>query len=73
MRGNVAKTDTQYIVLKEEVEKTVSTAIEDKLTELGIDGVRCDPTTRRLYPQNTLASVVLVVTRTMRATAYIGY
>ena len=33
--------------------------IEDKLTELGIDGVRCDPTTRRLYPQNTLASVVL--------------
>ena len=59
VREKLTKTDTQYIVLKKEVEKTVSTAIEDKLTELGIDGVRCDPTTRRLYPQNTLASVVL--------------
>ena len=50
VREKLTKTDTQYIVLKKEVEK---------ITELGIDGVRCDPTTRRLYPQNTLASVVL--------------
>ena len=38
VREKLTKTDTQYIVLKKEVEKTVSTAIEDKLTELGIDG-----------------------------------
>lgn len=59
VREKLTKTDTQYIVLKKEVEKTVSSKIEDKLTELGIDGIRCDPTTRRLYPQNTLASTVL--------------
>ena len=36
VREKLTKTDTQYIVLKKEVEKTVSTAIEDKLTELGM-------------------------------------
>lgn len=59
VRTKLTDTTTQYIVLKKEVEKTLSDKIEDKLTELGIDGVRCDPTTRRIYPQNTLASTVL--------------
>ena len=33
--------------------------MRDYLTEEELDGVRCDPTTRRIYPQNELASNVI--------------
>ncbi len=59
MRDDLTDTSTQYIVLKKDVEKTMADKIEDKLTELDLDGVRCDPTTKRLYPQNSLAANVL--------------
>ena len=59
IRGKLTDTSTQYIVLKKEVEKTLADKIEKKLTKLDIDGVRCDPTTKRIYPQNSLAANVL--------------
>ena len=59
IRGKLTDTTTQYIVLKKEVEKTLADKIEKKLTKLDIDGVRCDPTTKRIYPQNSLAANVL--------------
>ncbi len=59
IREKLTDTSTQYIVLKKEVEKTLADKIEKKLTKLDIDGVRCDPTTKRIYPQNTLAANVL--------------
>ncbi|MBQ6632872.1 MAG: PASTA domain-containing protein [Ruminococcus sp.] len=59
IRSKLTDTTTQYIVLKKEVEKTLADKIEKKLTKLDIDGVRCDPTTKRIYPQNSLAANVL--------------
>ncbi len=48
-----------YVILKNGVEKTVADKIEDYLTEEELDGVRCDPTTKRFYPQNTMLSSVI--------------
>ena len=59
VRKKLTDSSSQYVVLKKEVEKTLSEEIENKLTELSLDGVRCDPTTKRVYPQNSLAANVL--------------
>ncbi len=59
VRDKLTDTTSQYIILKKEVEKTLRDEINDKLTDLQIDGVRGDPTTRRVYPQNSLAANVL--------------
>lgn len=48
-----------YIILKKNVEKTTADKIEDYLTEQKLDGVRCEPATKRFYPQNELASNVI--------------
>ncbi len=49
----------QYVVMKKEVEKTAADKIEDFLSEIDVDGIRCDPTTKRFYPQDTLAANVI--------------
>ena len=59
VRSKLGDTSQQYIVLKESVEKTLRDEIDAKLTELKIDGVRGEPNTRRVYPQETLAAHVL--------------
>lgn len=59
VKKRLTDSSSRYVILKKEVEKTLSEEIENKLTELGIDGVRCDPTTKRVYPQNSLAANVL--------------
>lgn len=59
VRERLTDTSTSYIVLKKEVDKTLRDEIDNKLTELGIDGVRGEPTTKRIYPQNSLAANVL--------------
>ena len=59
VKKKLTATDTQYSILKKEVEKTTLDEIEDKLTELGVDGIRGEPTTKRVYPQNSLAANVL--------------
>ena len=48
-----------YNILKKEVEKSVADKIEDFMTEHGLDGIRCDPTSKRFYPQNSLAANVI--------------
>ncbi|MGN1134571.1 MAG: penicillin-binding transpeptidase domain-containing protein [Oscillospiraceae bacterium] len=48
-----------YVILKKNVEKETADKIEDYLTEEELDGVRCDPTTKRFYPQNTMLSNVI--------------
>ncbi len=59
VREKLSDTSSQYIVLQNEVEKTLRDEIEAKLTELHIDGVRGEPQTKRVYPQETLAAHVL--------------
>ena len=59
VRNQLGNTASQYIVLREEVEKALRDEIEAKLTELKIDGVRGEPQTRRVYPQEALAAHVL--------------
>ena len=59
VRKKLTNTNTQYSILKKEVEKTTLDQINDKMTELGVDGIRGEPTTKRVYPQNSLASNVL--------------
>lgn len=59
VREKLGDTNTQYVVLKREVEKTLRDEINDKLTELSIDGIRGEPTTKRMYPQGDLAANVL--------------
>lgn len=59
VREKLTRTDTSYVILKKEVEKTLKDEIEDKLTELSVDGIRGEPTTKRVYPQNSLAANVL--------------
>lgn len=49
----------RYVIIKKEVEKTVADKIENYLSEEELDGVRCDPTTKRFYPQNQMASNVI--------------
>lgn len=59
VREKLSDTSTQYIILKNEVEKTLRDEIDAKLTELHIDGVRGEPQTKRVYPQEALAAHVL--------------
>ncbi len=49
----------RYTILKKEVEKTDADKIENFLTEHKLDGIRCDPTSKRFYPQNSLAANVI--------------
>lgn len=56
---DISDKTSRYVIMKKEVEKTDADAIEDFLDELSIDGIRCDPTTKRYYPQNDLASNVI--------------
>jgi stage V sporulation protein D (sporulation-specific penicillin-binding protein) len=51
--------DSRYVIMKKEVEKTEADKIEDYLSAESLDGIRCDPTTKRFYPQNTLAANVI--------------
>lgn len=50
---------SRYVIIKKNVEKTTADKIEDYLSEEGLDGIRCDPSTKRFYPQNELASNVI--------------
>ncbi len=59
VRKALTDTDTRYKIIKRDVERSVSDEIEKKLTELKVDGVRCDPTTNRVYPQSSLAANVI--------------
>lgn len=59
IREKISDENSQYVILKKDVEKTVADKIEDYLTKEELDGVRCDPTTRRIYPQNELAANVI--------------
>ena len=59
VRDRLSDTSSQYIVLKNDVEKTLRDEIDSKLTELHIDGVRGEPQTKRVYPQEALAAHVL--------------
>lgn len=51
--------ESQYEIIKKNVEKAVAVRIEDYLTEENLDGVRCEPTNKRFYPQGSLASSVI--------------
>lgn len=51
--------NSRYVIMKKEVEKTEADKIEDFLSEMELDGIRCDPTTKRFYPQNSLAANVI--------------
>ncbi|MCR5541565.1 MAG: PASTA domain-containing protein [Ruminococcus sp.] len=59
VRSKLGDITSQYIILSEGVEKTLRDEIEDKLTELKIDGVRGEPQTKRVYPQESLAAHIL--------------
>lgn len=49
----------RYVILKKEIEKTDADEIEKFLSEQELDGIRCDPDTKRFYPQNSLAANVI--------------
>ena len=51
--------DSMYEIIKKEVEKTTCDKIEKFMSDNDFDGVRCEPTTKRFYPQNELAGAVL--------------
>ena len=59
VRAKLGNTASQYIVLQEEIEKTLRDEIEAKLTELHVDGIRGEPQTKRVYPQESLAAHIL--------------
>ena len=59
VRKMLTDESSRYKIIKRDVERSLSTEIEKKLTELSVDGVRCEPTTNRVYPQNSLASNVI--------------
>ena len=59
VRKALTDESSRYKVIKRDVERSLSTDIEKKLTELDIDGVRCEPSTNRMYPQNSLAANVI--------------
>lgn len=59
VKKKLTATDTQYSIIKKNVEKTILDEIEKKLTELDMDGVRGEPTTKRVYPQGSLSANVL--------------
>ena len=51
--------NSMYEVIKKEVEKTTCDRIDKFMSDNDLDGVRCEPTTKRFYPQNELAGAVL--------------
>lgn len=51
--------DTQYIVLKEQVEKPIADEIDDFFNEWGFVSVRNEEDTKRYYPQKDLAASVI--------------
>ena len=59
VREKCENTDSRYEIIKKNVEKTVAVQIEEYLTNEDLDGVRCEPTTKRFYPQGSLASNVI--------------
>ncbi len=59
VRKALTDESSRYKIIKRDVERSVSTEIEKKLTELDVDGVRCEPTTNRVYPQSSLAANVI--------------
>ncbi len=59
VRKSLTDESSRYKIIKRDVERSLSTEIENKLTELDVDGVRCEPTTNRVYPQSSLASNVI--------------
>lgn len=59
IKDDINDETSRYVVMKREVEKTDADKIEKFLSKLGVDGIRCDPTTKRFYPQNTLAANVI--------------
>ena len=59
VRSALTDEKSRYKIIKRNVDKSVADAVEKKLTELSVDGVRCEPTTNRVYPQNSLAANVI--------------
>lgn len=59
LAGKLSDKSMRYVVLKKEVEKTDADEIEKFLSEQELDGIRCDPDTKRFYPQNSLAANVI--------------
>lgn len=59
IRKHIDAENSRYEILKREVEKTEADKIEKYLSEIAIDGIRCDPTTKRFYPQSSLAANVI--------------
>jgi stage V sporulation protein D (sporulation-specific penicillin-binding protein) len=51
--------DSMYEIIKKEVEKTTCDKINKFLSKNELDGIRCEPTTKRFYPQKTLAANVI--------------
>ena len=48
VRKSLTDESSRYKIIKRDVERSLSTEIENKLTELDVDGVRCEPTTNRV-------------------------
>ena len=59
VRGYCTNKESRYEIIKKNVEKTVAAKIENYLTEESLDGIRCEPGTKRFYPQGSLAANVI--------------
>ena len=59
VRGYCTNKESRYEIIKKNVEKAAAVKIENYLTEEGLDGVRCEPGTKRFYPQGALAANVI--------------
>ena len=59
VREKCQNLDSRYEIIKKDVDKTLAVKIENYLSEEKLDGVRCEPSTKRFYPQGALASNVI--------------
>ena len=59
VRARCTNKESRYEIIKKNVEKSLATEIEQYLTDEGLDGVRCEPSSKRFYPQGALASNVI--------------
>ncbi|MBR1384553.1 MAG: PASTA domain-containing protein [Ruminococcus sp.] len=59
VRERCTNKKSRYEIIKKNVDKSLATEIEDYLSQEGLDGVRCEPSTKRFYPQGALASNVI--------------
>lgn len=59
VRSCCTNKESRYEIIKKNVEKTVAAKIDEYLTEENLDGVRCEPSTKRFYPQGSLAANVI--------------